>query len=123
MEAHFVDLATVVPFELAPGAIGRPLVGERMMMNVIDLAPGADVALHSHPHEQIGIVLEGVMTMTIAGETRDVGPKQGFVVPGGVEHGGRAGPGGATVIDVFEPVREDFLERWLAGGGKQPPTA
>jgi hypothetical protein len=34
-----------------------------------------------------------------------------FLMPGGVEHSGTAGPGGATVLDVFVPVREDYRER------------
>jgi hypothetical protein len=38
-------------FELAPGAVARALFGDRGMLNVVELAPGAKVPLHSHPHE------------------------------------------------------------------------
>ena len=37
-------------------------------------------------------------------------------MPGDVEHGGTAGPQGATVLDVFVPVREDYRAR--ASGGQ-----
>ena len=35
-----------------------------------------------------------------------------YVIPGGVEHGARCGPEGATVIDVFQPVREDYKAKY-----------
>jgi quercetin dioxygenase-like cupin family protein len=118
MEHAFVSLADVAEYELAPGVTGRPLIGEQVMVNVVELEPDADVAHHSHPHEQVGLVLRGVMVMTIAGETRAVGPNEGFTIPGGVPHSGRAGPEGATVVDVFRPVREDYRERWEAARGE-----
>ena len=37
--------------------------------------------------------------------------KESGVIPGGVEHSARCGPEGATVIDVFQPVREDYRAR------------
>jgi quercetin dioxygenase-like cupin family protein len=33
----------------------RALFGERAMLNLVELAPDALVALHSHPHEQLGL--------------------------------------------------------------------
>jgi hypothetical protein len=39
---------------------------------------------------------------------------EGYVLPGGVEHSAYAGPEGALVLDIFQPVREDYLERWNA---------
>jgi hypothetical protein len=36
----------------------------------------------------------------------------GYVLPGGVEHSAHAGPEGATVVDVFQPVREDYRARY-----------
>ena len=44
-----------------------------------------------------------------------MGPMQGYVLPGGVEHSAYCGPDGALVLDVFRPVREDYRERWGAG--------
>ncbi len=110
----FVSLGSGDGFALAPGAVARALFGERGMLNVVELAPGAEVALHSHPHEQLGLVLTGTMTMTVDGVTRECGPMDGYVVAGGSEHGGTAGADGATVLDVFVPVREDYREQ--AGG-------
>jgi quercetin dioxygenase-like cupin family protein len=98
-------------FELAPGAIAKALFGERGMVQVVELEPGAEVPVHSHPHEQLGIILSGTMTMVVAGVSRVCEPMDAYALPGGVEHSGTAGPEGATVLDVFVPVREDYRER------------
>ena len=45
----------------------------------------------------------------------ELGPMEGYVLPGGVAHSAYCGPEGALVLDVFSPVREDYRERWQAG--------
>jgi hypothetical protein len=49
--------------------------------------------VHSHPHEQIGLVLEGVQVLIVGGREHQLGVNEAYVVPGGVEHGGRGRPG------------------------------
>ncbi|HEX2505242.1 MAG TPA: cupin domain-containing protein [Gaiellaceae bacterium] len=115
MEPQFVDFESLARFELAPGVDGRPIFGEGAMINLIEFEPGATVPLHSHPHEQLGIVLRGTQILVINHKNHALGPMQGYVLPGGVEHAARCGPEGALVIDVFQPVREDYRER-AAGG-------
>lgn len=102
------------PFELAPGVRMFPLFGEGAMFDVVELDPGAVVPLHRHEHEQLGIVLSGGITMTIDGTDYELGPDDAYQIPGGVEHGAKAGNEGCRVIDIFQPVREDY--RRLAGG-------
>lgn len=117
MTARFVRFDEVQAFELIAGVRGRPLFGEGVMLNVIDFDAGATVPPHSHPHEQMGIVLRGMQALVIDGEAHELGPMEGYVIPGGVEHSAYCGPEGALVIDVFAPVREDYRERWAAEGG------
>jgi quercetin dioxygenase-like cupin family protein len=114
-EPQFVRFESMRSFELAAGVSGRPLFGEGAMINLIEFEPGAVVPVHSHPHEQLGIVLRGVQILEIGGEDHPLGPMEGYVLPGGLEHGARCGPEGATVIDVFQPVREDYRERARSG--------
>jgi quercetin dioxygenase-like cupin family protein len=107
-----VHLEEVKPFEVVPGATGRPLFGESLMVNLVELEPGSVVSLHSHPHEQLGVVLRGEQVLVIDGVEYPLGPMDGYAIPAGVEHGARFGPDGATVLDIFQPVREDYRERW-----------
>jgi quercetin dioxygenase-like cupin family protein len=115
-QARFVHFDSLRAFELAAGVSGRPLFGEGAMINLIEFEPEATVPLHSHPHEQLGIVLRGMQALVIAGTPHELGPMEGYVIPGGVEHSAYCGPQGALVIDVFQPVREDYRERWEAEG-------
>lgn len=102
----------VPPFGLAAGVTGRPLFGDGGMINVIEFEPGAVVPLHSHPHEQLGMVLRGMQALVVDGEAHELGPMEGYVLPGGVEHSAYCGSDGATVVDIFVPVRDDYRGRW-----------
>jgi quercetin dioxygenase-like cupin family protein len=112
MEPRFVHFDDVAPFTLIEGVEGRPLFGNDAMINVIEFGAGATVPAHSHPHEQLGIVLRGMQALVIDGVARELGPMEGYVLPGNVVHSAYCGPDGATVIDVFSPVREDYREQW-----------
>ena len=112
VEPVFVHFDEVRPFELAEGVTGRPLFGEGAMLNVIEFEPGATVPLHSHPHEQLGLVLRGMQALVVDDVAHELGPMEGYVLPGGVEHSAYCGPEGALVLDVFRPVRDDYRDRW-----------
>ena len=112
MEPKFVRLDEVRAFELAAGVSGRPLFGAEAMLNLIRFEPGATVPLHSHPHEQLGVVLEGMQALVVDGVAHELGPLEAYVLPGGVEHSAYCGPDGALVLDMFTPIRDDYFERW-----------
>ena len=121
MGAQFIRFEDVAAFTLVEGVEGRPLFGDGAMLNVIEFSPGATVPAHSHPHEQLGIVLRGMQALVVDGVARELGPMEGYVLPGHVEHSAYCGPEGATVIDIFCPVREDYRERWTSATGDPPP--
>jgi quercetin dioxygenase-like cupin family protein len=98
----------------------RRVEGERITFAVVELAPNAVVPEHRHPHEQLGMVITGRMQFTIEGETRDLGPGGTWRILGDVPHDVVAGPDGAVVIDVFNPVREDWNDRDVAPGDPKP---
>jgi quercetin dioxygenase-like cupin family protein len=105
---HFYDIETLKSHELVAGIQARTAWGEQMLCSIVDLQPGSVLPLHSHPHEQAGIVLEGELEMTIAGETRLLQRGALYIIPGDVEHSARVGERAARVLDVFSPVREEY---------------
>ncbi len=121
MEPQFLHFDDVRGFTLTDGVTGRPLFGRGAMINVIEFEPGATVDAHSHPHEQLGIVLRGMQALVVGGVAHELGPMEGYVLPGDVEHSAYCGPDGATVIDIFCPVREDYRERWASSGRDTQP--
>jgi quercetin dioxygenase-like cupin family protein len=91
------------------GAItARTFWGENMLLSLVDLPAGSVVPMHSHPHEQAGVLLEGEVTFTVGGETRALKPGDMWMIPGGVEHSVVAGDRPAKALDIFSPVREDY---------------
>lgn len=82
--------------------------GKHMMLSYVELQPGAVVPLHDHPHEQLGIVLEGGGEFTIGDETQTIGPGDMWVIPGGVKHTLVVGDRFTRIVDVFHPIREDY---------------
>jgi len=114
MNVQFTHFDDVESFSLAAGVEGRPLFGHGAMINLIEFAAGATVPAHSHPHEQLGIVLRGMQALVVEGVAHEMGPLDGYVLPGGVEHSAYCGADGALVLDVFCPAREDYRARWVA---------
>lgn len=108
MEPQFVSLASTPSFPLAAGVTAKPLFGDGAMLNLVELEPDAVVALHSHPQEQLGVILRGSMKLVVEGKDHLLAEMDAYTLPGGVEHEGIAGPDGALVLDVFRPVREDY---------------
>jgi len=92
-----------------PGVDIRTSAGQRIMLSLVEFKPHSVVEMHQHPHEQMGMMIRGELTFTIGGETEVVRPGQMWRIPGGIEHGCQAGPDGAAALDVFCPVREDYL--------------
>jgi quercetin dioxygenase-like cupin family protein len=97
-----------LPKELVPGIQARTFWGQNLMLAVVKLDADASLPLHSHPHEQGGIVLEGELTFTIGGEVTRAHPGDLYIIPGGVPHSVQVGPQPAKVMDIFSPVREEY---------------
>ena len=105
----------LIDFEVVPAldvwgesVKARVVAGERASLALVELAPGAVVPEHRHEHEQLGMVVEGKMTFTIDGRTRELGPGGTWRIPSNAPHDAVAGDDGAVVVDIFSPVRSDW---------------
>jgi quercetin dioxygenase-like cupin family protein len=94
-----------------PGIERKTLVyGERTLMTQFLLKKGNPLPAHSHPHEQTGYLVKGRIRLSIGSEQNDVNPGDSWCIPGGVEHGAEILED-STAIEVFSPVREDYLPK------------
>ena len=82
--------------------------GEKTLMGQFEIAKGAEVPMHSHPHEQTGFMVSGRLRFKVEDEVMEVATGDSWCIPGGVEHGVEALEE-SVVIEVFAPVREDYL--------------
>ena len=120
----FRPLAGLRPYAIWNDATARVVNGERMTLATVELKPGAVVPEHRHENEQLGFVLQGTLTFTIAGEKRELQAGDAYVIPSNVPHDVVTGPDGATVVDVFAPIRSDWekLPRTDPSPPEWPPS-
>ena len=101
-----------IPVErIAPGIERQMIWGERLMVCRLRLAPHTVTAVHSHPHEQITLVEHGPVRFTIDGQTRIVQTGDVLHFPSACEHGATMLDEEVVLIDIFSPIREDFLPK------------
>jgi quercetin dioxygenase-like cupin family protein len=79
-----------------------------MLLALVDLEPHSVVEEHSHPHEQIGMVLEGRATFYIGDEQKTLQAGDFYRIPGNVRHRVVVLDAPCRAIDIFAPVREEY---------------
>ncbi len=104
----FYDFNTITARGLAEGVEIQAVPGERMTMVRFCLQEGAPVPEHSHPHEQLGVLVSGGLEMTVAGETRTLAPGAAWRIPPDVVHSARCLADDTLVLECFSPPREDL---------------
>ena len=78
---------------------------EGLMLGQVELQPHAVAGSHAHPEEQIGLVLDGSILLTLDGEQHTLIGGDIYTLPSGVEHGVVAGPEGARIVEAWSPPR------------------
>ncbi len=91
-----------------PGVQIRTCSAEKMMISLVEFEPHAVVEEHSHPHEQVGMLLSGKAVFYIGDEQKTLQPGDVWCIPGNVRHRVVALDEPVTAIDVFYPIREDY---------------
>ncbi len=105
----FVKDATKPLLSVVAGVERKTLaVGENTLMSKFVLEKGSELPLHKHPHEQIGYLVSGKIILTIGADSCSLDPGDSWAVPGGVEHKAEVLER-AEAIEVFYPVRQDYL--------------
>jgi quercetin dioxygenase-like cupin family protein len=108
MSYYFPTSAECGRHTIFPGVTIQTCAASNMMISVVDLAPRSVVEEHSHPHEQIGMVLEGKVVFSIGGEERTLTAGDLYRIPGNVRHKVVVLDQPVKAIDIFHPVREEY---------------
>ena len=108
-DQRWVFHGDTLPQPAGEGVTRRVLAYNDQLMCVENqFQKGAVGALHSHPHTQITYIVSGRFSFTIGEETREVGPGDTLLKTDGVVHGCTCLEAG-TLLDIFNPMRADFL--------------
>ncbi|MDR1369810.1 MAG: cupin domain-containing protein [Dysgonamonadaceae bacterium] len=104
-ESDFTEL-----IDLGAGC-SRQIMGydDNVMLVKASFETGGIGAIHEHPHVQTSYVATGKFEVTVDGDKRILSAGDGFFVPSGKQHGVVCLEAG-ILIDVFHPVRKDFLK-------------
>lgn len=108
----FYDIKDLPTLEIIPGCRTRIPYGENLMLSYLEMDDGAEVPLHSHPHEQGGMLVKGRLQLTIGDDTRECEAGSLFIIPPNVKRRAVGVGGPAVVLDVFSPIREDYAEQY-----------
>ncbi|MCS6864993.1 MAG: cupin domain-containing protein [Gemmataceae bacterium] len=86
----------------------RTFAGDHAQLSFVDVPAGGVVDWHSHPHEQLGMVISGTLTFFIGDEEKTLTAGDFYFIPGGVRHRVVAVGGPAQALDVFFPIRDEY---------------
>lgn len=104
------DWSSVTAEVLEDGTERQMIVGERVMVCRLRFAPGVVTPAHEHPHEQITLVERGRVLFIVGEEQRVAEAGDVLHFPPGSWHGATMLDEEVVLIDIFSPVREDFLD-------------
>ncbi len=112
---YFIDIEDAPKFTQMEGletTILTGLHGGKMTMALNATLPGHTVPIHSHKHEQIGVVYRGQAKLRIGEEERIVKKGDFFCIPSNTPHGDTCiGDEPFVMLDIFYPLRKDFLKK------------
>lgn len=110
LPGRMVSIEADLPeIELAPGLTSRPLVGSNLLGSFVRYEPNSVAPLHAHEEEQLFVVLEGELELTLGDEVRLVRAGHAALIPAWIPHGVRSLDGPAYQMDVFSPPRKAML--------------
>ena len=108
MYMYYCDVQSRASMELHKGVSSKTFWGDNMLLSLVEFEPGSKGAPHNHPHEQVGVILEGEIELTIGEDNKLLQPGDCYVIPGGVEHSAATSGTFCKMVIVFSPVREDY---------------
>lgn len=100
-----------VAWETVGEGVRRQIMGydDKIMLVNVEFDKGGIGPMHQHYHSQVTYVISGQFDLTIGDETRRMKGGDAFYIPPNVLHGAICVEKG-ILIDVFSPIREDFMK-------------
>ena len=95
--------------QTAPGITRQMVVGQNVMMVRFTFDANTVTPQHTHPHEQMTLVVKGRVKFFVSGEEHIVSAGDVLHFPPNNLHGATMLDEEVVLIDIFSPIREDFL--------------
>ncbi len=108
-QPQHTDWASIPVEQLEPGVGRQMIVGENLMICRLRFGPNVVTPAHRHPHEQMTMIERGRVLFTIGDEQRVAQAGDVLHFPPGTWHGATMLDEEVILVDIFSPIREDFL--------------
>ena len=86
----------------------RTYAGEHIQLSVVDIPAFGVVDWHSHPNEQMGMMVFGEATFFIGDEEQVLRAGDLYFIPGNLRHKVVANAEASQALDVFYPIRDGY---------------
>ncbi|MDO1511670.1 SMP-30/gluconolactonase/LRE family protein [Maribacter confluentis] len=100
--------------QIKKGVFTRLVSAGNMQLSFVSADPNAESQAHIHPEEQITLLLRGSLTKTVVDKKLNLEPKDIAFVPGNMVHANIAGDTGFDALEIFNPIREDYIKKQQA---------
>lgn len=111
IEALVTDWDSIPVERISDGIDRQMVVGQNIMICRLRFDAFVVTPAHRHPHEQMTFVMQGKVKFTLDTEERTVSAGDVLHFPSNHWHGATMLEEEVILIDIFSPIREDFLKK------------
>jgi quercetin dioxygenase-like cupin family protein len=97
--------------QVRPGITRQIVSGENMTLGLHEVQVNLELKPHSHPHEQVVLILKGELEYTVGEEKSVIKPGEVLIIPSNVVHYASRVIGKSVLnLDIWSPIRKDYLK-------------
>ena len=116
MKENFFFWPILPEREMGKGVTLQEVHLNNLMVTRVVMEKDSEIPLHSHPHEQITIVIRGKLRFNLGGVEKILRAGEGVKIPSGVEHSAVALEE-CECLDAWHPIKEDYIIEKSSGKG------
>lgn len=109
IEALITDWDSIPVEKISDGIERQMVVGQNLMICRLKFDPFVVTPAHSHPHEQVTLVMQGKVKFILGDDEKIMSAGDVLHFPSNHWHGATMLDEEVVLIDIFSPIREDFL--------------
>jgi len=113
-KAQFHPKKSLVPRPVSKGARMWSVALEKTMFTYFEIDPGSRFDLHSHPNEQITMVLEGELFFKFPDKKVCVKKGEVIAIPSNTLHEAYTQKSSVIAVDAWSPVMEKYRKKGKA---------